>query len=298
MLCPRAFAAERYAARHDFPGKTFDIYGRRLAWRLLARGQTAGLSYLINPVSLTRYFEFDFARRWLPSFSLALDVSSPRLFSYFVAEQWPDRAIEMINPDRNDAAHSARLADALGIANLQVDTRDVARLAEVPARFDCIWSLSVIEHIAGPYDDREAMRRLYAALKPGGRLIITVPVDRQAWEEYRSVNYYGVQVAAGTHGYFFQRFYDCDSLYQRLIEPTGQAPRCLQWFGERERGHFVAYVQRWQRNEYACTVDDVRVLIDHYTEYDSWEAMPGAGVCGLVIDKPYLISDDCQVPKK
>lgn len=294
VVLPRSLAVERSVAKRDFTGKRFDTYGRRLGRRLLVRGQTAGLSYLINPVSLTRYFEFDFAERWLPAFDFALDVSSPRLFSYYIAEKRPHSVIEMSNPDRSDAAHTAGLAAKLGLNNLRVNARDVAQLAQQPERFDCIWSLSVIEHIAGPYDDSEAMRWLYGALKPSGRLIITVPVDRQAWDEYRPVPYYGTQTVAGKGGYFFQRYYDYESLQRRLVEPTGQAPLCLEWYGEKKRGRFLEYVQRWQRDEFVCTVEDAREWNDHYTSYDSWEAMPGIGVSGLVIEKPTLVTGSGQ----
>lgn len=287
-LYPRANAAERYAANHSYIGKVFDAYGRRLAWRLLARGQTVGVEYLINPVSLTRYFEFDFALRWLPSFSLALDVSSPRLFSFFVAERQPQYPIVMINPDRSDSLVSARMASVLRLNNLSVQVTDVAGLMKRPMSFDCVWSLSVIEHIAGTYDDCDAMRWLYALLKPGGRLIVTVPVDRIAWDEYRSVDYYSTQPSAGANSYFFQHFYDWDALQRRLITPTGQVPIKLEWFGEKTPGHFADYVRRWQRSGFACTVNDVREFIDNYRTYDSWEQMLGMGVCGLVIEKPAL----------
>lgn len=45
-------------------------------------------------------------------------------------------------------------------------------------RWDCVFSLDVIEHLD---DDRRALEELYRALKPGGYLVLTVPAFRFFW---------------------------------------------------------------------------------------------------------------------
>ena len=80
--------------------------------------------------------------------------------------------------------------------------------AEMPqnGNFDVVLALDVIEHIK---DDREAIRGLERALKPGGMLIITVPAYQWMW---------GVQDEVAHH---FRR-YNMGSLLERIstdLEP-------------------------------------------------------------------------------
>jgi len=75
-----------------------------------------------------------------------------------------------------------------GVKNIEA-----LQLGEMPPEdsFDLILALDVIEHIK---DDREAVRGLERALKPGGMLIITVPAHQWMW---------GVQDEAAHH---FRRY--------------------------------------------------------------------------------------------
>lgn len=50
---------------------------------------------------------------------------------------------------------------------------DIQTLATIPAdRFDTVYSSQVLEHVPRPQD---AIRQMYRILKPGGRLLLTVP---------------------------------------------------------------------------------------------------------------------------
>lgn len=285
----RASRALRYAEQRKAPGTTFARFGRRLAIRLVQGGSTRGVrQLLLAPVSITRYFEFEFVLRNMPSDAVAcLDVSSPRLFALFVAETRPAVSILMMNPDPEDAEVTRSIAERAGYANVAVSSDAVAELATQSGRYDCIWSISVVEHIAGDDGDTDAMRLMYAALRPGGRLIVTVPVDRRFWLEYRDRDYYGTHhepTPSGQH--FFQRFYDEPHLRSRLLEPLGREPTMLGWFGERVNGTFHAYIRRWIAGGPDETIEDPRRIADDYDSYESWEGMPGAGVCGMVIDRP------------
>ncbi len=65
-----------------------------------------------------------------------------------------------------------------------------------------------MEHIPGA-GDTEAVAAMFKALEPGGRLIITVPVDRVARDEFREHDAYSLGTDIGPDGkYFFQRYYD------------------------------------------------------------------------------------------
>lgn len=287
----RASRALNYAEGRHAPGTTFARFGRRLGIRLLRSGTSRGVPHLlVAPVSIIRYFEFEFVFTHIPPGSAAcLDVSSPRLFSLFTATARPAAVVRMINPDFEDAEVTRSIVDRLGYANVVVSSDAVSALAGQSATYDCIWSISVVEHVAGESGDTEAMRLMYAALRPGGRLIITVPVDRSYWLEYRDQEYYGRHEAPTPSGdYFFQRFYDEATLRARLVEPLGREPSELGWFGERVAGAFHAYVRRWIKGGPDETIEDPRRIADDYARYDSWGSMPGFGVCGLVIDKPLV----------
>ena len=277
-----------YAARKRCPGIEFAEFGRSLGLRLIASGAFgAGLSYLLTPVNIVRYFEFPFALSCLPQHpGECLDVSSPRLFSLFVAAKRAPTSVLAINPDPRDIADTARAAHCLGLRNVFFERWPVARLADHSAQYDCVWSISVVEHIAEDSADTEAVKAMYRCLKPGGRLILTVPVDRSFWLEFRDADPYGTQGDVHDGKYFFQRWYDRATLLERLVSPLGHPTSAVRWFGERAPGLFVSHERRWMAEGFRGTVEDAREIADNYAEFDDWDAMPGKGVCGLMIKKP------------
>jgi predicted SAM-dependent methyltransferase len=286
----KARAAARYADEKNTVGMDFDAYGRNLWWRLLRCGglhvarEAAWL--LINPVSITRYFEFPFVFQCLPDQPGAwLDVSSPRLFGLFVADKNLVKSLKMINPDTRDISQTAAITKQLELENLRCSNDALDELAGKGQLFDCIWSISVIEHIAGEYDDSAAMQMMYALLKPGGRLIITVPTDRTFYEEYRKDDIYGLNRTRSSEDHFFQRVYDQDAIGTRLLEPIRQRPVVMRWFGEKIQGQYRNYEKRWIAEGLSCTVDDPREISDNYQEFTSWQQMPGHGVCGFMVLK-------------
>jgi len=92
--------------KQKLPGKHFFSFGRSTAVKLLRYGLLSP-KLLLNPVSIVRYFEYDFA---LKSFSLrpldrvrVLDISSPYLFGFNIASSF-DGEYKYINPDKTDLA--------------------------------------------------------------------------------------------------------------------------------------------------------------------------------------------------
>ena len=284
-LAARSHTSLRYATSRGAIGTSFGWFGRDVGRRLLRARSRTGFSYLLTPVNITRYFEFPFAASCLPErFEDCADVGSPRLFALYVARRYQPKSILMLNPDSADLGVTATIAGRLGVPGVRTVLAGVDVLEQRTSTYDCVWSLSVVEHIDGDYDDMAAVRYMYNALREGGRLILTIPVDREFRREYRDRRYYGS--AGSTRGrFFFQRLYDESSIRERLVAPLGVEPTIVRWFGEKERGRYAAYEERWLSNGHACTVDDPREIADHYREYESWEAMPGRGVCGLMIER-------------
>ncbi len=287
-LVPSVYSANRYVTKHSFMGREFDVYGRQLGRTLLAKGKYWGAHFLMHPVSCTRYWEFPFVLSCLPSTpQRCLDVSSPNLFSLFYAQNLHPDTLIYINPDKWDTDSTQRVVAQLGIKGFQVEQAYFQNfISQNPQPFDAIWSISVIEHIDGDYTDIHAARDLYRLLAPGGRLILTLPTDKTAWDEYRSRNEYGLDVTTKEDRYFFQRFYTHTTVRERIIESIGQEPSRVAWYGEKNANHFHTYIQEWQEQGLKRVIQDASEFSRNYREYETWEAMPGVGVCGLLFEKP------------
>jgi SAM-dependent methyltransferase len=287
-LAYRSYCAFQYARERRIPGIAFDRFGRKLGARLLIRGKKCGILLLLNPVSCVRYFEFDFAAKAVTDHHLdCLDISSPRLFSLWLASNRPSVRIHMINPDHADLEATQQIIGHMGIPRILIENVAIEGLPAQQSKFDLVYSISVVEHISGEYDDAYAVQRMWNVLKPGGSLILTFPVDRSFRNEYRNSKYYGMQGETRKGGgYFFQRFYDMPAIRERLLAPIGHPRFVSRFFGEREPGLFAAYEKRWLREGLSATVDDPREIADNYAEYPTWEDMPGMGVCGLKANKP------------
>ncbi len=283
----RAFRAASYARARGIPGIEFDQFGRTLGLGLLLRGHWAGLNYLLNPVSIVRYFEFPCVLSFLPHApAKCLDISSPRLFSLFVAQRYSSASILMLNPDREDITETASLIQKNRITNIRTQCAGVDFLEQHGMAYDCIWSISVIEHISGATDDQQALKLMFGALNVGGRLILTVPVDRRYWVEYRDRPYYGtVSIPDASGRFFFQRHYDAKAIQRRLGDVIAREPRGIRWFGEKSPGRYSRYEERWMREGLDCTVNDPREIADNFREFAAWDEMPGTGVCCLMFEK-------------
>lgn len=283
----RSRKALQYGYRNNIIGSQFARFGTSLGRKLLLKRVPGGFGLLVAPVSITRYFEFQFVEEnVLPPFKLCLDLSSPRLFSlYLAAKNDPPRSIKMCNPDAKDIECTRRIAEALHFDCLTFSTESALDLRRQTESYDCIWSISVIEHVAGEYDDSTAIQLMFDALKPGGYLILTVPTDKYFWNEYRPTNYYGTQPRDKQKGFFFQRFYDLDAIKSRLLEPIQRDPKVIRWYGEKQAGTFQNYIERILQGNSWVSLEDPVQIVDHYAEYSSFSSMPGAGVCGLVIEK-------------
>ena len=285
LLLVRAILASMVGWALRAPGQRFGLFGRATGLRAIVARTAGGIDLLLSPVNIVRYWEFPFALDRLPSTATAfLDVGSPRLLSLYVASKRPASRLRVINPDLRDIEQTAALATTLGLKNIEIDSTFVTALRGDARLYDAIWSISVIEHIPGD-GDSEAMGLMYAALAPGGRLLVTVPADRLAWDEFRDVDMYGLGLPQESGGYFFQRWYDEAVLWARLIEPIRPDRVSVEWFGERVAGRFAAYERDWIQRGHRRTVSDPVEIAKWYRSYSSWAKMPGQGVCGIAIEK-------------
>lgn len=265
-------------------GCEFDTFGRVLGVALLPRSVRLGAEYLINPVSSYRYFEFPFVARDLPDGAArCLDVASPRLFSLWALRTHRVSSVMMINPDARDL-ESTRVAASAARVTPKLSCERVEDHQPPRDGYDCIWSISVVEHIHGDEADVAAVARMMSMLPVGGRLLITLPVDREFRREFRCDDVYGLQ-DGGKSQQFFQRVCDEKSISRRILRGAGRAPVASEWFGEFERGTFESYELRWRERGIGATATDAWTFMRRYRTYPSWTAMPRHGVLGLVFER-------------
>lgn len=237
-------------------------------------------SLLTAPMDSFRYFEFDFFWRCLSSrvsFGRYLDISSPRLFNWRVLASGRTSQAVITNPDVKDLQMTKQLLRAAGVLDLcELRSALISELDEPEGSFDTVTCISVLEHIptqAAP----EALRTLWNLVRPGGRLLLSVPCAANGFEEYIDFNEYGL-LQSETNGFVFgQRFYDQALLDSDIHSVVGTARRSAV-FGEKVAGTFARDRERkltdssypfWQESQHMAT---------QYTYFDRAQDLPGLGV--------------------
>jgi SAM-dependent methyltransferase len=234
-----------------------------------------------------RYFEFGTAWSWvadLPGPLRFLDVSSPRLFPLLLLQSRKDSRADLLNPDPRDLALTGEWVDALAIGSrCTLHPTTVAATSLAPDTFDLVTSISVLEHIPEPHD-LEALDQLWTCLRPGGRLVLTAPCAREAFEEHVDLNEYGLLVPDEEGFVFGQRFYDEPTLRERVFARIG-TPRRSAILGERVPGTAFADRERKLLGRANLAREPFSAATD-YTRFPSLDALPGVGVIALEFEKP------------
>jgi SAM-dependent methyltransferase len=97
-------------------------------------------------------------------------------------------------------------------------------------RFDLITALDVIEHIA---DDHRAVEDMLAMLRPGGKLLITVPASMLLWDRHDEINqHYRRYTRAGLQALLEDkaRIVDVRYLFHALFLPKMAVKTWNRWF--------------------------------------------------------------------
>lgn len=115
------------------------------------------------------------------------------------------------------------------LGTLVVRQADLRSLPYENDTFDRVTVISVIEHVPGT-GDTEGIRDLARVLKPGGRLVLTVPFGRTARDFFLNEKVYSEDFRG--EPVFFQRHYTPETLRTRLLEPSGLRELRRAYFGE------------------------------------------------------------------
>ncbi len=273
------------------PGLGFHPICARLGLRTLSGPNSSRLEarwllhMLFSPMVLTRYFEFDFAWRHWPAQPAAryLDVSSPFMFPIVALSEGRATWGDLINPDPNDLALIHQHVDACGLrARCAVHDCLIADAPFADGTFDVITSISVIEHIP---NDREALAKMWALLKPGGRLIVTVPCAARSYALYTNVDHYGL-LGSDAQGYtFLEYLYDEPMLNERFYSIAGRPAHC-ELYGERSNGILREELLRRWSGEYWRFWHEPIWMGRNFRRFDALAQLPGEGVIGMAFVKP------------
>ena len=220
-----------------------------LGGRALRRGTLRGqglrhtVGALVMPInSPPRYPEYDVFFSLLGDAlgdrpASVLDVGSPKTFSLLLAQRLPVAitAVDLWPPavERARALHGGLATGSPG--SVVLDVADASEpLGE--ERFDAAYAMSVLEHVEpDPGGDEVALRNIAAAVRPGGPLVVSLPLDVTARSDFGRTPSYGSQ------SLFFQRVYDAAAI-ERLLRSAEdllvlESARSIRW---PERGPFRA----------------------------------------------------------
>jgi SAM-dependent methyltransferase len=228
------------------------LFGVKVGAEELIRGHVKyAIRHLVVPVGYWRSVEFRFVldeANFQPSDRI-LDIGSPKLLALYLAKTI---GAEVFATDIDDyfVREYSLLRDLEGIPGdrFHVQVEDGRHLSFPDNHFNNVVSVSVIEHIPDN-GDTECAKEITRVLAQGGRCFITVPFSPQYQEVYTAPSGVYWAKAAGVeaeHRVFYQRRYDEQALYERVIRPSGLTLRSLTFIGERilsrSNREFVDYI--------------------------------------------------------
>lgn len=272
--------------KSKLPGKEFAEFGFKIAKQLLFKGNLSP-RLLLNPVSIVRYFEFDFANinSQLKDGIKVLDISSPYLFGFYQSNKFR-LEYRYINPDLKDLNNVISLSAKNKFASDYIALQmDALNLVYDDDYFDRVISISVIEHINDD-GDSEAMKEIWRVLKPGGFFTFSVPVKKMFEIEYSHKDEYNLNTEKKSGAYFFQRIYDQKKIDERLLSSINNYEIISRKvFGCKEKSFYQEYKDRWIKYSYWETVKDPYYISTKFDYYNDIDELADIGVIGLTIRK-------------
>ena len=232
---------ERLGLRKSMASKTFRFdeskyYRFGLATgitNLLCNGFQLGLKKTLGKIfqpinSYTRFPEYHFlgrqAEHHLQKLASSerpkvLDVGSPKCFGLYLAFHF-DIEIHLTDIDPPSVREAEILWGAIksrGRGKVVFSVQDARALKYPDQEFHIAYSMSVIEHVEGQAGDSESMRQMLRVLKPGGLLLVTVPVGQNYVEQDRLGFQGAARKVRARNRCFFQRIYTPATAEERIV---------------------------------------------------------------------------------
>lgn len=171
---------------------------------------------------------------------------------------------------------------------LHVTAANFLRLPFADDTFDAITIISTIEHVPGD-GDIYTVKELNRVLKPGGTLLITVPVSHLANEQNTTHSIGYVYHECIENGAGFLRLYNPEWIQKRLIEPSGLKLTELIYIGETSRWgwlglgrNFIDHLQVIHPSTFAAPLN---LLFTHELKADELSKAHWAVAC-MQMQKP------------
>jgi SAM-dependent methyltransferase len=177
----------------------------KLGLRHLARDgyRREAVVRVVVPLDPSRYLELPWALEQLGAKAgeRVLDLAGPKLLSVVLAR----RGVRVTAVDQLEREIETWHALAGDVPGLDLRVADGRSLPFEDASFDHAYSISVLEHIEEPGEE-EALRELARVVRPGGRVLVTLPHAQTYREDWRDAPVYANEPGGGRS--FFQRWYD------------------------------------------------------------------------------------------
>lgn len=199
------------------------LHGLRIGLITLLRGRwVEGAKQLIAPVGYWRLWPnavilSQYRSKRPPSI---LDASSPKLPSLILGQHAEIWATDLDDPQLMSRWRVT--ADSLGLLRYHTQYENACKFSFPDAKFDLVYSISVIEHIP-EQGDTQALAEFARVTKPGGTVIVEVPYRRQRKEISHHYDSKGAPLAAPQ---FYERYYDQEWLESRLQVPGLKKEQC------------------------------------------------------------------------
>lgn len=192
-------------------------------------GFRAATSSLLQPVnSYTRFPEYFFLEEAVAALARSrrggrlevLDVGSPKLAAFFLASRYDVRLratdISPLNVGPYERMWAAIRKKARGA--IEFETQDGRRLTYADGTFDIAYAMSVLEHIEGDGGDAAAVGEMLRVVKPGGRLVLSVPFGSKYVEQKIAGMAHAVERVRASGLFFFQRIYDRRRIESHILD--------------------------------------------------------------------------------
>ncbi len=195
--------------------------------------QVLGLKRLLLPASYWRTAEFAYVIRQIGASGTLLDLGSPKDLAGMLARRGFAVTATDILPSAVELSHRFAVAQGRagsGAGRVHSEVQDGRALAYSSDSFDAAYSVSVLEHIPDDGDSR-AIAELVRVVRPGGRIVLTVPYDRAYRETFVPQDVYE-RASNDGRPVFFERHYDASTLRSRLLSVAGVSCVDIEVWGE------------------------------------------------------------------